>query len=41
MSQLLSWIPKYTLKELKANHNQCGANDEATTAGFQNTLSKN
>ena len=35
------WIPKYTVKELKAIHNQPEILDTLPSAGFQNTLSKN
>ena len=36
-----SWIPKYTVKELKAIHNYIEFKAEKNKAGFQNTLSKN
>jgi len=41
MEKKMGWIPKYTLKELKANHNRKSGRSLSTVAGFQNTLSKN
>ena len=38
---LIRWIPKYTVKELKAIHNRIAVCKREGWAGFQNTLSKN